>query len=40
VCAINFFIGLGIGIVIAVIASIIASGISFKKGIEFRKKRK
>lgn len=38
-CAINFFIGLGIGIVIAVIASIIASGISFKKGIEFRKKK-
>lgn len=38
-CAINFYIGLGIGIVIAVIASIIASGISFKKGIEFRRKK-
>ncbi|NLI57115.1 MAG: ribonuclease Y [Clostridium sp.] len=38
-CAINFYIGLGIGIVIAVIASIIASGISFKRGIEFRRKK-
>ena len=38
-CAIKFFIGLGIGIVIAVIASIIASGISFKRGIEFRRKK-
>ncbi|ODM25071.1 ribonuclease Y [Acetivibrio mesophilus] len=38
-CAIAYLIGFLIGIVIAVIASIIASVISYRKGIEFRKRK-
>jgi len=39
VCAIAYLGGLLTGIVIAIIASIIASVISYRKGIEFRKKK-
>ncbi|GAE88037.1 hydrolase [Acetivibrio straminisolvens JCM 21531] len=38
-CAIAYFVGFLIGIVIAIIASIIASVISYRKGIEFRKRK-
>lgn len=38
-CAIAYLGGLLTGIVIAIIASIIASVISYRKGIEFRKKK-
>jgi len=39
VCAIAYFVGFLIGVVIAIIASIIASVISYRKGIEFRKRK-
>ncbi len=38
-CAIAYFVGFLIGVVIAIIASIIASVISYRKGIEFRKRK-